>query len=269
MTTLIHYAGRAGDHNDSAMAATPILADELASRLGTKPVVVGKPESFQNASWEEELKAAKPTLHATAEALEEAFKARSFPVIACSRCSVALATLPVVAKRHPDVVVVWFDAHADLNTPDNSASGYLGGMALSGPMGLWESGFGSGIKTVILAGTRDIDDTEKPLIQRGKVALVPPGEAFSTRLIESIAGRPVFIHVDCDVLSPGQMPTDYSVPLGLRLGELAQAAREIAEGSEVVGIEIGEFQCAHSEAETKEKAKLLVDVLEPLVCAAK
>ncbi|WP_275477567.1 arginase family protein [Aureimonas ureilytica] len=42
-----------------------------------------------------------------------------------SRCAVSIATLPVVAKHHPDACVVWFDTHADLNTPESTTSGYL------------------------------------------------------------------------------------------------------------------------------------------------
>lgn len=38
------------------------------------------------------------------------------PVTALTRCAVALATLPLIASHHPDAVVVWFDAHADINT---------------------------------------------------------------------------------------------------------------------------------------------------------
>ncbi|WP_416367023.1 arginase family protein [Rathayibacter sp. VKM Ac-2878] len=67
------------------------------------------------------------------------------PVTALSRCAVALATLPIVAKHRPDAVVLWFDAHADLNTPESSSTCYLGGLALSGPLGLWESGLGAGL----------------------------------------------------------------------------------------------------------------------------
>ncbi|WP_444847916.1 arginase family protein [Duganella caerulea] len=47
---------------------------------------------------------------------------------ASSRCAASLATLPVVARHRPDACVVWFDAHADLNTPSTTDSGYLGGM---------------------------------------------------------------------------------------------------------------------------------------------
>ena len=51
-------------------------------------------------------------------------------------------TLPVMARYHPDALVVWFDAHGDLNTPESTTTDYLGGLVLSGPVGMWESGPG-------------------------------------------------------------------------------------------------------------------------------
>jgi arginase family enzyme len=42
------------------------------------------------------------------------------PVTALSRCAVALSTVPVVAAHRLDALVLWFDAHADLNTPDST-----------------------------------------------------------------------------------------------------------------------------------------------------
>ena len=77
--------------------------------------------------------------------LDRVFTSGLTPLTASSRCAVALATLPVVAAHRPDAVVVWFDAHADLNTPENTTTGYLGGLAYSGPLGHWDSGLGSGL----------------------------------------------------------------------------------------------------------------------------
>lgn len=43
-----------------------------------------------------------------------------------TRCAVGLATLPRVLARHNDAMVVWLDAHGDLNVPDDTQTGYLG-----------------------------------------------------------------------------------------------------------------------------------------------
>jgi arginase len=155
--------------------------------------------------------------------------------------------LPVVARHRPDAVVVWFDAHADLNTPDSTNTGYLGGLALSGPMGWWDSGLGSGLSSErgVLVGVRDVDVEEQRLIDGSDVAWVKIGPNMTEELRSSIDGRPAYLHIDCDVMEPGIVLTDYSVPGGLTLTQLRDAADVLAE-SEIVGIEIGEFEAVAS-----------------------
>jgi arginase len=120
--------------------------------------------------------------------------------------------------------VVWFDAHADLQTPDTTTTGYLGGLALSGPTGFW-----------------DIDPPEYRLIDDGVVRHIPVGPAMVDDLDSAIDDRPVYFHLDCDVLEPGVVPTDYRVPNGISLDELGSVARRLAE-NRIVGVEVAEFE---------------------------
>ena len=86
----------------------------------------------------------KPTLRAMQGRFQRIFSLELKSVAATSSCG-ALRILPVVAKYRNDACVIWFDAHADLNTPESSTTGFLGSLALSGPVGLWGSGLGIGI----------------------------------------------------------------------------------------------------------------------------
>ena len=178
------------------------------------------------------------------------------------RCAVALATLPVVAAHRPDAVVVWFDAHADVNTPESTTSDYLGGLALSGPLGLWDSGLGSGLAAdkAILVGVRDVDPPERGTIDSSGLTEVLPGPDLARRVASAVKGRPVYVHIDCDVLEPGTVPTEYRVPGGLTLAELGEVAEALAEG-EVVGLEIGEFESDTGD----EDFVSLLDALAPLL----
>lgn len=260
------FRARAGDHNDLGMPGAEAIGQELAQRLGTEANVIGEPEPALNLGWERELTAARPALTAMAAAYEQLFREGLAPVTALSRCVVSLATLPVVARHRPDACVVWFDSHADLNTPGNTTSGYLGGLALSGPVGLWDSGFGSGLalSDIVLGGARDLDPPERKLVDEGQVALAAPGENLLADLRAAVAGRPVYFHLDCDVLEPGIVPTDYVVPGGLTLHDLHAVSSVLAE-SEVIGIEIGEFQATwHPGGEPVTPGPLL-DALHPLI----
>lgn len=264
---VVQHAGRAGDHNDRAMAVSPVLAAALADRLGVEPVAVGRPEPALAADWRTELEAARPTLVALAERYEQVLGVGQVPVTSLNRCAAALATVPVVARHRPDAVVVWFDGHADVNTPETSTTGFLGGLALSGPLGLWDSGLGAGLAAdhALLAGARDVDPPEQALVDAGGVGLVPVGPGFTGRLVEVVAGRPVYVHIDCDVLEPGQLPTDYAVPGGPTLAELAGTLEALARSSEVVGLEVGELETGSTPAATEAAVARLVTALGPLL----
>lgn len=262
---LTHFAGRAGDHNDLAMVGSRELTVALAARLGVDATVVGAPEPALSTGWADELAAAMPTLRSMAQRLGGVLRAGRIPVTASSRCAVALATLPVVAAHRPDAVVVWFDAHADLNTPDTSATGYLGGMAFSGPLGLWHSGLGSGLRAgnAVLVGARDVEPAEQEVIDSGTVALVAVGPGMADRLRCVVDGRPVYVHVDCDVLDPGIVPTDYVVPDGMTLEDLRSSA-EALQGSEIVGVEIGELESYVATSSTAHVTRL-INALAPVL----
>lgn len=266
---LTQFAGRAGDHNDLAMVASRELAAALGARLGVDPVAVGSPQPALSVGWEEELAAAMPSLRRMADRLDDVLGQGLLPVTASSRCAVALATLPVVARHRPDAVVVWFDAHADLNTPDTSSTGYLGGLAFSGSLGLWDSALGAGLATrnAVLVGARDIDPPEQELIDAGTVPLVEVGPSMADELRRVVGGRPVYVHIDCDVLEPAIVPTDYVVPNGMTLDDLHAAAEVLAE-SELVGLEVGELESEAAETDPPAYVSRLLDALAPLLAAS-
>ncbi|SDA99251.1 arginase family protein [Sinorhizobium sp. NFACC03] len=260
------FQGRAGDHNDLAIPGARSIASHLARRLGLETVVIGEPEPALNGHWTVELEAAMPALRRMQDRFDAVYAEGSFSLAATSRCAVSLATLPAVARHHDDAVVVWFDAHGDLNTPDTSSTGYLGGLALSGPCGLWKSGLGHGVtvRNVVLVGQRDLDLFEVSLIAVGHIPHIRPGADLAQKLAEAVAGRPVYIHLDCDVLNPGIVPTDYQHDDGLSLDDL-RAACEVLAKSKVVGLEIAEFQNAWSEGGEPVTPEPLIEALEPLL----
>ena len=260
------FQGRAGDHNDLGIPGARSIATHLAQKLGLDAVVIGDPEPALSGHWAVELEAAMPALTRMRDRLDTVYAGGAFSLAATSRCAVSLATLPAVAKHHRQAVVVWFDAHGDLNTPDVSSTGYLGGLALSGPCGLWQSGLGDGlaIGNVVLVGQRDLDPFETDLIATKRIPHIRPGADLAQRLAEAVAGRPVYIHLDCDVLNPGIVPTDYRHDDGLSLDDLRAACAVLAR-SQVVGLEIAEFQNAWSEGGEPVTPEPLIAALEPLL----
>lgn len=73
------------------------------------------------------------------------------------------------------------------------------------------------------------------------IRLIEVGPALPERLRQAIAGRDVYIHIDCDVLEPGLVPTEYAVANGLSFADLHAACAVLAE-SKIIGVELTEFQ---------------------------
>lgn len=264
--SLTVFQGRAGDRNDLAITGARSLATELGRRFGSEAVAIGRAQSASNGRWDAELLAAMPALRALNEWFDRLYSLGHRSVAATSRCAASLATLPALAKHHPDACVVWFDAHGDLNTPDSTTSGYLGGLALSGPVGLWESGLGAGlaISNVVLVGQRDMDPFEIDVIRAHGIPHIVPSRDMTALLSAAIDLRPVYVHLDCDVLNPGIVPTEYVHDGGLSLDDLRAACRAIA-ASEVVGIEIAEFQNAWQADGPPVSPMPLLDALRPIL----
>jgi arginase family enzyme len=260
------YSARTGDHNARAMAGAQVLGDALSKKYGLPAATVGQPGPPLNKGWQADLADAMPALSALAARLDGLLKRGLAPLLVLNRCAAALATLPVLARHRPDACVVWFDAHGDLNTPQTSSTGYLGGMALAAPAGLWNSGLGNGLRlaNIILVGARDLDPPEQALVESGSIRLVAPGQDSPQELRAALAGRPAYVHLDCDVLSPGIVPTDYRVPDGFSLGELRALCEILAEGT-IIGLEIAEFEDSWADNGTPAAPDTLLNALEPLI----
>ncbi|WP_028749810.1 arginase family protein [Rhizobium mesoamericanum] len=260
------FQGRAGDHNDLAMPGAKAIGEELENRTGKAPTVIGTPEPALNAGWQVELVAALPALKEIQSRFNDVFARGAVSIAATSRCAVSLATLPAVAKHFPSACIVWFDAHGDLNPPEASPTGYLGGLALAGPVGLWDSGLGAGLSLdqVVLVGQRDLDPFELDLIALRDIPLVKPKADLVTELRTAINGRSVYVHLDCDVLEPGIVPTDYKRDGGLSLDDLGACCELIAE-HDFIGIEIAEFESAWETNGSPVSPNALLDALKPVL----
>ena len=265
-TRLMIFVGRAGDRNARAMRGAAILGAALAAHLDVEATTIGAPSPPLGDDWAGELEAARTGLEELARACDASFAAKARPILVMGRCAASLATLPVPARHRPDACLVWFDAHADLNTPDNTPTGYLGGLVVAGACGLWASGLGAGLPLdqVVLAGTRDIDPGEQALIDAGMVAHVAPGADFAMRLAAAVAGRPVYVHIDCDVLEPDLVPSEYRVPGGLSLADLRAASLALAE-REVIGLELTEYEASWAQRDVAAAPDALLEALAPLL----
>ena len=188
------------------------------------------------------------------------------PLVLGGDHSVAIGTISGVAthlhqpelSEPPKVGVLWFDAHADLNTPDTSPTGNIHGMPLAcmlgkGPEALTGIGF-SGPKIssrrVVQVGLRELDPDEKRRIHESEITAYTMEDIDRRGLpevveeaLETVLADCDHLHVsfDIDVIDPRFAPgTGTARPGGLTYREAHLAMEMVAETEAVRSLELVE-----------------------------
>jgi arginase len=159
-------------------------------------------------------------------------------------CGVEVPILSYLANKYADFDVFWFDAHGDLNTPFSSPSNYYHGMPLRF---LLEDIKNSEISKLIyninpnnlfMIGLRDLDDEEIKYIKENKIKIIAIDE-INTLGNRIKKGRYGYIHIDLDVLDPGEYPNvKYPVKNGLSVDKLYNTINLINNNYEIIGLSI-------------------------------
>ena len=162
-------------------------------------------------------------------------------VIGGDHC-VDIPILAAQARRHPDLAVVWVDAHPDLC--DQSRGGrWTCGCALR--RALEVAGMAPG--RAVIAGGRDFDLEEIEFARDSGILLIPAQKlvrdprAAGREIARACAGRPVHISFDIDVLDPAFAPgTEIPSSGGLSSRDALDLLGAMAEESRLVGLDITE-----------------------------
>ena len=135
-------------------------------------IAIGRRETSQNTKLRnlEEVVAANTIL---ANRVHDIIGEGNFPIVLGGDHSIAIGTLAGLADRYDNLGVIWYDAHADLNTAETSPSGNIHGMPLAVSIGLGHEAlvnirdFAPKIKpeNVVIIGARSVDPGERDLIK--------------------------------------------------------------------------------------------------------
>lgn len=180
--------------------------------------------------------------------------------------SIAIGSISGVSsffrERDEQVGLIWFDAHADMNTPESSPSGNIHGMPLAALLGYGSpklteiAGFAPKLDPKFCAhiGARDLDQGERQLIrelgirfftmreidERGMAACMDEALAIASR-----APAGYCVTFDVDVMDPGDAPGSGTlVRGGLTYRESHLGMEKIAENGGMRSLEVVEINTA-------------------------
>ena len=192
----------------------------------------------------------------------EALAGESIPVVLGGDHSVAMGTIAGLARhfnrRREKLGLIWFDAHADANTPETSPSGNIHGMPLAAVLGHGAeslvnlAGFLPMVEAsrAALVGIRDVDPAERATVKSSGMG------AFTMRDVDERGMRSVMeeaikrattgtagVHVsfDLDGIDPDFAPgVGTPSPGGLSYREAHLAMEMLADTGKVVCAELVE-----------------------------
>lgn len=186
-------------------------------------IAIGRRETSQNTKLRnlEEVVAANTIL---ANRVNDIIGEGNFPIVLGGDHSIAIGTLAGLADRYENLGVIWYDAHADLNTAETSPTGNIHGMPLAVSIGLGHEelvnirDFAPKIKpeNVVIIGARSVDPGERELIKEKGIKVFSMHEIdklgmseVMTQAIQYFVDRKVdgvHLSLDLDGLDPLYTP---------------------------------------------------------------
>jgi len=198
--------------------------------------------------------------------VEEALQNGELPIILGGDHSIAIGSLAGVSsycrKQDKSLGLIWFDAHADMNTDQTTPSGNIHGMPLGASLGFGSplltelGGFAPKLDPKLCAhvGARDVDSGERELIQKLGIRFFTMREiderGMSACMDEAIAiasqGTAGYaVTFDVDALDPNDAPGSGTlVRGGLTYREAHLAMEKIAEAGGMISLEVVEINTA-------------------------
>ena len=159
-----------------------------------------------------------------------------FPLVLGGDHSIAVGSVSAISKHYNNLGVIWYDAHGDLNIPEESPSGNIHGMPLriltgEGPKELLE--LNSNVikpENIVLIGMRDLDKGERQFIKDHNIKTFTMSDIDKLGIkevientIEYLKSRNVdgvHLSLDVDALDPLETPgTGTRVLVGLSYRE--------------------------------------------------
>jgi arginase len=206
-----------------------------------------------------------------AERVRAALVVEAFPLVLAGNCISCLGTTAGVGAD--EIGVVWLDAHADFDTPEDNVSGFFDVMGLavltgSGWRALRETipGFRPVDEDrVVLAAVRDLEPYQRARLEHSRIRITPSPpwrEDDFDAALDDLRCRveSVYLHIDLDALDPSEgTANEYVAPGGLTIEALLAAVRAVFARFSVSATAVTAYDPAYDEdGQMARRATMLV-----------
>ncbi len=169
------------------------------------------------------------------------------PVTVFGDCCMTIPMLAGLQQAGIDPVLIWLDAHGDLNTWETTPSGFLGGMPLAMMLGHGEQTIceAVGLQTLsdsdtILTDARELDPGEQALLDNSKIIHL---KKLTDLLEYAMPSKPIYVHFDTDLLDPSDAPAmAYSTSDGPALADVERVFDHLAKNNNIVAASLSTWR---------------------------
>lgn len=182
-------------------------------------------------------------------------------------CGLEIIPVSYLAQKYPNIGVIWFDAHADINLPEESPSHNFHGMPLRTLLGEGDDDLINLMFDTITPsqihyiGLRSIDEYEQKRINKDDI--YAPLTLDINHLVSTLKAKGIthlYLHFDVDCLDPSSYKsTYYNVNNGITVEDAEYYIKELNSNFTVVGTSILE-----SIAEDEEELEPIATIIKLL-----
>jgi arginase len=192
-----------------------------------------------------------------AERVQQSVSDGHLPLALAGNCNSATGA---VAGLGPESVgLIWFDGHADFNTPETTTSGFLDGMGLAITTGRCWQRLAAKIPGfrplpdahVVHVGMRDVSERERRALADSQIKVVDAAQirqvGLERALLPALAAlrtrvQRCYVHLDLDVIDARVAPAnEYAREHGLAPAQVGQALALIQERLTIAGAGVASY----------------------------
>ncbi|TME26761.1 MAG: arginase family protein [Chloroflexi bacterium] len=251
--------------------APAALGPLLAERLGAEKRV--RIPFNPRDRW---LSAAREACRTLADGVLISSRESALPFVVGGECTLIAGALSGALTAEPELSLVYLDAHGDFNTLATTPSHYIAGMVLAHLCGrsvaplLFPGARKIAEDRVALVGARALDAGERDNLERSRVLRIQfdRERTDGSSVIAWARRRKVWLHLDVDVIDPGELPAvAFAAVGGPSMAAVGDLLRQLAGVVDLRGVSLCGYD-ARADGE-RTLARPIVDLVAAMMPRAR